>query len=144
MSYNSRTADKFVVRLTDGLREKIAIFARDHHRSMNSQILVYLTVCVALEEKGIAITEENVMDAMKEAESAQQMRRMQGEPEKLKAPAREGQAIAFYLGGEYTLGVVETIHVVNSGGFEKFECSVRYRHGHTPVLMEDLREPLFV
>ena len=37
--YSSRTADKFVVRLPDGLRERIADVARNHHRSMNSEII---------------------------------------------------------------------------------------------------------
>lgn len=37
--YNSRTADKFVVRLPDGMRERLASVARDHHRSMNSEII---------------------------------------------------------------------------------------------------------
>lgn len=30
---NSRTADKFVVRLPDGMRERVAQVARDNHRS---------------------------------------------------------------------------------------------------------------
>lgn len=37
--YSSRTADKFVVRLPDGMREAIAEVARTHHRSMNSEII---------------------------------------------------------------------------------------------------------
>ena len=40
--YSSRTADKFVVRLPDGMRERIAEVARDHHRSMNSEIIARL------------------------------------------------------------------------------------------------------
>lgn len=40
--YSSRTADKFVVRLPDGMREKIAERARTHHRSMNSEIVAVL------------------------------------------------------------------------------------------------------
>ncbi|WP_237860656.1 Arc family DNA-binding protein [Pseudomonas sp. PGPR81] len=36
---NSRTADKFVVRLPDGMRERVAQVARDNHRSMNSEII---------------------------------------------------------------------------------------------------------
>lgn len=40
--YNSRSADKFVVRLPDGMREKIAEVARTHHRSMNSEIIARL------------------------------------------------------------------------------------------------------
>jgi len=37
--YNSRTADKFVVRLPPGMRKKIAEVARSYHRSMNSEII---------------------------------------------------------------------------------------------------------
>ncbi|MQT47819.1 Arc family DNA-binding protein [Pseudomonas helleri] len=40
--YSSRTADKFVVRLPDGMRERIAEVARNHHRSMNSKIIARL------------------------------------------------------------------------------------------------------
>lgn len=40
--YSSRTADKFVVRLPDGMRERIAEVARTHHRSMNSEIIARL------------------------------------------------------------------------------------------------------
>ena len=40
--YSSRTADKFVVRLPDGKRERIADVARNHHRSMNSEIIARL------------------------------------------------------------------------------------------------------
>jgi len=35
----SRTADKFVVRLPDGMRQKIAMVAKSYHRSMNSEIV---------------------------------------------------------------------------------------------------------
>ncbi len=40
--YSSRTADKFVVRLPDGMRDRIAEVARNHHRSMNSEIIARL------------------------------------------------------------------------------------------------------
>lgn len=40
--YSSRSADKFVVRLPDGMREKIAVRAKGHHRSMNSEIISVL------------------------------------------------------------------------------------------------------
>ena len=40
--YSSRTADKFVVRLPEGMRERIAVVARNHHRSMNSEIIARL------------------------------------------------------------------------------------------------------
>lgn len=39
---NSRTADKFVVRLPDGMRERIAEIANGNHRSMNSEIILHL------------------------------------------------------------------------------------------------------
>ncbi|MES2663450.1 MAG: Arc family DNA-binding protein [Pseudomonadota bacterium] len=38
----SRAADKFVVRLPDGLRSVIAKVARNYHRSMNSEIVARL------------------------------------------------------------------------------------------------------
>lgn len=50
--YSSRTADKFVVRLPDGWRERIAEFARANHRSMNSHIITYIEACLKLEEEG--------------------------------------------------------------------------------------------
>ena len=37
---NSREADKFVVRMPDDMRERMARFARLHFRSMNSECLV--------------------------------------------------------------------------------------------------------
>ena len=40
--YSSRTADKFVVRLPDGMRERVAEVARRNHRSMNSEIIARL------------------------------------------------------------------------------------------------------
>ncbi|MBA1278132.1 Arc family DNA-binding protein [Stutzerimonas stutzeri] len=36
---SSRTADKFVVRLPDGMRDRIAEVANQGHRSMNSEIV---------------------------------------------------------------------------------------------------------
>ncbi|GGM17013.1 Arc family DNA-binding protein [Pseudomonas asuensis] len=41
-SYSTRTAEKFVLRLPEGMRERIAEVARNHHRSMNSEIISYL------------------------------------------------------------------------------------------------------
>lgn len=38
----SRNADKFVIRLPDGMREKIAEIAAGNHRSMNSEIVNHL------------------------------------------------------------------------------------------------------
>ncbi len=41
-SRSSRGADKFVVRLPDGMRARIAEVARHYHRSMNSEIIARL------------------------------------------------------------------------------------------------------
>ncbi|AQZ95124.1 Arc family DNA-binding protein [Halopseudomonas phragmitis] len=41
-NYTSRTADKFVVRLPQGMRDRIADVAKQHHRSMNSEIIARL------------------------------------------------------------------------------------------------------
>lgn len=41
--------DKFVVRLPDGMRERIATEARDNARSMNSEIIYRLETTVELE-----------------------------------------------------------------------------------------------
>lgn len=41
-SRSSRSADKFVVRLPEGMRARIAEVARHYHRSMNSEIIARL------------------------------------------------------------------------------------------------------
>ena len=48
--YSSRTADKFVVRLPDGMRERIGEVARSHRRSMNSEIIARLEQSLFQEE----------------------------------------------------------------------------------------------
>lgn len=47
---NSRNADKFVIRLPDGLRDRISEVARGHHRSMNSEIIARLVQSIEIEE----------------------------------------------------------------------------------------------
>ena len=56
-TYSSRTADKFVVRLPDGMRADIQGIAVDKHRSMNSQIISWLEVCIELEDRGMDISQ---------------------------------------------------------------------------------------
>lgn len=48
--YSSRTADKFVVRLPEGMRDRIAAVARTQHRSMNSEIIARLEHSLAQRE----------------------------------------------------------------------------------------------
>jgi hypothetical protein len=52
-TYSSRTADKFVVRFPDGMRERIAQLARVNHRSMNSEIVSCLNLHIRLEDLGL-------------------------------------------------------------------------------------------
>lgn len=42
----SRIADKFVVRMPDGMRERIAEISKTNHRSMNSEILLQLETLI--------------------------------------------------------------------------------------------------
>lgn len=42
LNNQSRHADKFVVRMPDGMRDKIADIAVSNHRSMNSEIVLQL------------------------------------------------------------------------------------------------------
>lgn len=61
-TFSSRTADKFVVRLPDGMRERIADVARNHHRSMNSEIIARLErslIQLGDEEGGAALQLDN-------------------------------------------------------------------------------------
>lgn len=47
---NSRNADKFMIRLPDGMRERIAAVARARLRSMNSEIVARLALSIDAEE----------------------------------------------------------------------------------------------
>lgn len=46
-TYPSRTADKFMVRFPDGLRERLAASARANRRSMNAELVVHLETALA-------------------------------------------------------------------------------------------------
>lgn len=58
---DSREQDKFVLRLPDGLRPRIASVSQENHRSMNSEIIYrierYLTLELALYENKQVITQ---------------------------------------------------------------------------------------
>lgn len=51
--YNSRSADKFVVRYPDGMREKIGEIAKTNRRSMNSEIISCLDLHIKLIDMGM-------------------------------------------------------------------------------------------
>lgn len=64
--YSSRTADKFVIRLPDGIRERIAKIAASQKRSMNSQMIYWMEACVTLSESNPDFTDEDLMALFKE------------------------------------------------------------------------------
>jgi len=98
--YSSRSADKFVVRLPDGMREKIAEVARGHHRSMNSEIIARLEESLMAE--GHIDVEEGELEAL----------------------SPEGwmpgicQFVYKKVGGKKVFGTIKTICVNTSGEFE--------------------------
>ncbi|WP_283242340.1 Arc family DNA-binding protein [Pseudomonas fluorescens] len=50
-SYNSRAADKFVVRMPEGLRDRINEAAEKNHRSMNGEIVARISGSLDLERR---------------------------------------------------------------------------------------------
>lgn len=49
--YDSRTADKFVLRLPEGLRDRINQVAESNHRSMNGEMVARIDGSLDLERK---------------------------------------------------------------------------------------------
>lgn len=86
---DSRIADKFVVRMPDGMREKIASIANGNHRSMNSEIILALETLVddATPIKG----------AMPLATSAEEIRALEAFR---KLPKEKRQAMLTLLSGD--------------------------------------------
>ena len=50
-TYSSRTADKFVLRLLDGMREEIKTIADNQHRSMNSEIVSWIEMMLEIHKQ---------------------------------------------------------------------------------------------
>lgn len=61
-SRSSRSADKFVVRLPEGMRARIAEVARHSHRSMNSEIIARLEKTL-LSEGNLTLLHESSVTA---------------------------------------------------------------------------------
>ena len=80
MSTSSRDADKFVVRLPDGMRERISEVSRSNHRSMNSEIIKRLERTLQEDAMGILNVEhvEQLSKRCKELE--ERLEAMQNEP----------------------------------------------------------------
>lgn len=98
--YSSRTADKFVVRLPDGMREKVAEMARSHHRSMNSEIIARLER--SLQEEGLVDMEEGELEPL---------------PPEGWMPGI-GQFVYKLKGKTKVFGTVKTIYINTAGEFE--------------------------
>lgn len=56
--YNSRTAEKFVIRLPDGMRSRIADMAQMNRRSMNSEIIQRLEQSFVAENSSQSLQEQ--------------------------------------------------------------------------------------
>lgn len=54
--YPSQTQDRFIVRLPDGLRDRIAAAAKANNRSMNSEIVATLEAVYPVQEDSIRPT----------------------------------------------------------------------------------------
>jgi len=80
MSTSSRNAEKFVVRLPDGMRDKINQVARKNHRSMNSEIIKRLERTLSEDATGILNVEylEQLSKRCKELEAS--LEGLQNEP----------------------------------------------------------------
>ncbi|MNN32746.1 Arc-like DNA binding domain protein [compost metagenome] len=63
---NSRTADKFVVRLPDGMRERIAEIAAANHRSMNSEVVLHLKTLIEDAELDLSESTTTMATCMEE------------------------------------------------------------------------------
>lgn len=53
-TFPSREANKFIVRMPDGMRGRIAASAKRNHRSMNSEIVHHLAQAFGGAEKAVA------------------------------------------------------------------------------------------
>ncbi|TDQ40008.1 Arc family DNA-binding protein [Thiopseudomonas denitrificans] len=81
---SSRSADKFVVRFPDDMRDRIAEVAKHNHRSMNSEIVARLETSlkqdqvmdynnpVALDENEITVHERELLQRFRQLTQRQQ------------------------------------------------------------------------
>lgn len=53
----SRSLDKFMVRLPDGMRERLAASARANRRSMNAELIIHLDAALAQQSVAVAQSE---------------------------------------------------------------------------------------
>lgn len=100
MTANSRTADKFVIRLPDGMRSKVEAVARISHRSMNSEIITRLRD--SLISDGLYSDEELL--ALRQEIIAKEVAEIQWVPSTgqvvIDANDMKGMILGFYIDGD--------------------------------------------
>lgn len=87
MTYKSRTADKFVVRLPDGMRDRIAQAAKESGRSMNSEFVGRLSASFNRDDEWRIMVDTNrlLQDHLKRA--TEENDRLRAEVEALRKDA---------------------------------------------------------
>lgn len=75
--YSSRTADKFVIRFLQGMREHVKEIADGQHRSMNSQIVAWIEMCLRIHaETGHAPSVDILLDGVQAAKRCAELEAM--------------------------------------------------------------------
>ena len=77
--------DKFVLRMPDGMREKIGIAARENHRPMNAEIVSRLEASFSASPKPVLVVNENTHQADIIVELHDAMKGLKAEFTELKA-----------------------------------------------------------
>ncbi|SBW84434.1 Conserved hypothetical protein [Pseudomonas veronii 1YdBTEX2] len=80
--FNSRTADKFVVRLPEGMRDQISDVSKVHHRSMNSEIIARLEISLAEESQAAAVQVDSASLTGSEMRLLKAFRNLHGQHQK--------------------------------------------------------------
>lgn len=79
---DSRIADKFVIRMPEGMRERIAEIAKDNHRSMNSEIIRALESLVDDSKLDLSDSTSIMATCMEEVHALHAFRKMPSEKRK--------------------------------------------------------------
>lgn len=85
--FKSRALDKFIVRLPDGMREKLAAAARANNRTMNAELVSRLEQSFSGE--ALLTIKENTAEADMIWEMSDGFRAMQSKFDKMQADLRE-------------------------------------------------------
>lgn len=67
--YPSEVQDRFIVRLPDGMRERIAVAAKANNRSMNAEIVARLEDTFSLEESSMSPDSQQILNVMRKMQA---------------------------------------------------------------------------